>query len=37
MLARMENLGWFHRVEGSRALFFTPKGHRAFPVAFPSD
>lgn len=36
LLARMETLGWFHRQDGSRALFVTPKGRRAFAASFPA-
>jgi DNA-binding transcriptional ArsR family regulator len=35
LLAQMETDGWFHRREGSRALLVTPRGHQAFPLAFP--
>lgn len=35
MLDHMLGLAWLHRVEGSRALRFTPAGRRAFDAAFP--
>jgi len=35
LLARIEAMGWLQRREGSRALTVTPKGRRAFPLAFP--
>ncbi|WP_126979386.1 ArsR/SmtB family transcription factor [Frigidibacter oleivorans] len=35
-LSRMEAQGWLRRVEGSRAIRFTPPGARAFAAAFPA-